>query len=53
MKVKTYIYEANGFIKGQIEATSKRKAKRIILNMVDIFCPLRELETLKIERVKE
>jgi len=53
MKVKTYIYEANGFIKGQVEATTKRKAKRIILDIVNVFCPTRSLETLKIERVEE
>lgn len=52
MKVKTYIYEANGFIKGQIQAKNKREVKRHILGLMEIFCPTRGLEEMKIERVK-
>lgn len=52
MKVKTYIYEANGFIKGRIEAKSKHEVKKHALETVTMFCPTRGLETLKIERVK-
>jgi hypothetical protein len=52
MKVKTYIYEANGFIKGRMEAKNKREVKKHALKTVAMFCPTRGLETLKIERVK-
>jgi hypothetical protein len=52
MKAKYYTYEANGFIKGQILAKSKREVKNYILGIVEVFCPTRGLETIKIERVK-
>lgn len=53
MKVKTYIYEANGFIKGKIQAKNKREVKNHILDIVELFCPTRGLENMKIERVNE
>ena len=53
MKVKTYIYEANGFIKGQIQAKSKREVKNHVLGIVELLCPTRGLEYMKIERVNE
>lgn len=53
MKVKTYIYEANGFIKGKIQAKNKREVKNHILGIVELFCPTRGLENMKIERVNE
>lgn len=53
MKVKTYIYEANGFIKGKIQAKNKREVKNHVLGIVELFCPTRGLEYMKIERVNE
>ena len=53
MKTKTYIYEANGFIKGQIQAKNKREVKDYVLGIVELFCPTRGLDYMKIERVKE
>lgn len=53
MKVKTYIYEANGFIKGQIQAKNKREVKNYVLGIVELFSPTRGLEYMKIERIKE
>ena len=53
MKIKTYIYKANGFIKGRMEAKNKREVKRHVLGIVEFFCPTRGLEYMKIERVKE
>ena len=52
MKVKTYIYEANGFIEGQVKAKNKRAVKKHILGIVELFCPTRGLEYMKIKRVK-
>lgn len=53
MKVKTYIYEANGFIKGKIQAKNKREVKNHVLGIVKLFCPTRGLDYMKIERVNE
>jgi len=53
MKVKTYIYEANGFIKGRMVAKNKREVKKQILKTVALFCPTRGLEYMKIKRIKE
>ena len=53
MKLKTYIYEANGFIKGKIQAKNKREVKNHVLGIVELFCPTRGLDYMKIERVKE
>ena len=53
MKAKTYIYEANGFIRGYMLAKSKREVKKQILKSIAVYCPTRGLETMKIERVKE
>ena len=53
MKTKTYIYEANGFIKGQIQAKNKREVKDYVLDIVELFCPTRGLDYMKIERVKK
>jgi hypothetical protein len=53
MKTKTYTYEANGFIKGQIQAKNKQEVKNHVLGIVELFCPTRGLDYMKIERVKE
>lgn len=53
MKTKTYTYEANGFIKGQIQAKNKHEVKNYVLGIVELFCPTRGLEYMKIERVKK
>ena len=51
--MKTYRYNLNNFVRGQVLAKNKRAVKKVCQRMAEIYFPLRGIETLEIERVKE
>ena len=53
MKVKTYTYEVNNFICGQIQAKNKKAVKDHARHLAEIFCPSKGIKTIKIAEVKE